>query len=541
MLKSTLVCMKWNENVTEGALLPKQCGIVPYGALKNFSRPHIHCLRTRREPKMKRNRLKNWWRFTLRKVNTWSQLSETQDVSVCRTELDYAQWNKSAAACMYEEHPNLRAASDGLNSVLSVENFLQSNLSLGASQKARQATGKSAFEQEETSSRTRLRSSPSSRWLSRWRRKGRTEGGEDRHRPNTCKHVIRTARLEADGGKTFTVQANMILGFPQNYRLRNEKPSNNQGVGLESQQWLKAHSLFFPLLFSSFFVTACPCMNTLLCFYKHQMYKHGKTSVSFRGVKTFGWCDTWNEVENVLQKSVFQQYSKIHKYEREICFCISSDMIISFYHTRLQKQLILNKTERVLSFLIKTLTPAIILIISEIYYTKDWKHNMIDASPGLFGAVAMRTAAHKQPLTFAKTVFHSVFQFAGRGWNTRCHSHNASLSHDGIRLRKTSSTAASGQSTPINTCSGKETNKWPQRWAPVPPPAHHSTWPLLGWGAITFSARLQRPWGKGLIKFTPAVFGQPRWFVRPSVATSSQPGAFKDWEAPAGGSQTHSD
>lgn len=42
----------------KGALLPKMCGIVPYGPLKNFSRPHIHSLRTKREPKMKRNLLK---------------------------------------------------------------------------------------------------------------------------------------------------------------------------------------------------------------------------------------------------------------------------------------------------------------------------------------------------------------------------------------------------------------------------------------------------------------------------------------------------
>lgn len=108
----------------------------------------------------------------------------------------------------------------------------------------------------------------------------------------------------------------------------------------------------------------------------------------------------------------------------------------------------------------------------------------------------MRTATHKQPLTFVETVFRSVFQFAGRGWNTWCHPHDASLSHyritTALRSWNTSSTDALGQSTLINTSSGKETTNTPrpQRRARVPPPSHHSASHLLWWGVITFSARL---------------------------------------------------
>lgn len=108
----------------------------------------------------------------------------------------------------------------------------------------------------------------------------------------------------------------------------------------------------------------------------------------------------------------------------------------------------------------------------------------------------MRTATHKQSITLAKTVFHSVFWFARKCWNTWYPLHDASLSHyritPALRNRNSSSTAALGQSTPINTSSGKETtNKpWPQRRARVPPPSHHSTLHLLWRGVITFSARV---------------------------------------------------
>lgn len=107
----------------------------------------------------------------------------------------------------------------------------------------------------------------------------------------------------------------------------------------------------------------------------------------------------------------------------------------------------------------------------------------------------MRTTTHKQPLAFAKTIFHSVFQFTGRGWNTWCHPHDASLSHyqitPALRNRNTSSTAALGQSTPINTSSGKETTNKPrpQRWARIPGSSHHST-SHLWWAVITFSAKV---------------------------------------------------
>lgn len=150
----------------------------------------------------------------------------------------------------------------------------------------------------------------------------------------------------------------------------------------------------------------------------------------------------------------------------------------------------------------------------------------------------MRTAAHKQPLTSTDTVLHSVFQLAGRGWDTWCHPHDTSMSHYGItlRARNTSSTAASGQSTPINTTSGKETtNKLrPQRRARVPPPSHPSTSHLLWWSVITFSARVasaavrKRPYQIHTHCHYP-----PRWFCSLSVAPPIQPMCFKDWGAPS--------
>lgn len=210
------------------------------------------------------------------------------------------------------------------------------------------------------------------------------------------------------GVKPFTVQA-MILRFIRNYQLLNEKPSNNHRVGGEGDYiglWkcstagyadvprdIRISALtegaFFLLLSLLFFITACPCMNALFVLYKHRMYKYAltwarkgscacytwKNLVHLQGWKLAnGCCDTLSEVKVLFKRVFFGNTEKyinmgdrnllLHFFRQDFYFFLSCSVAIAITFTQNSKLYL---------FLIKTLTVAIILIISKTYYIqKTW-------------------------------------------------------------------------------------------------------------------------------------------------------------------------
>lgn len=94
---------------------------------------------------------------------------------------------------------------------------------------------------------------------------------------------------------------------------------------LESQQWLKAHSFLSCLFFLFLWLPAPAWKHCLLCFYKHQMYKHALTRARkgshacYTWKKLFhlqGWnlangcCNTWSEVKMLFKRVFFDKTAK---------------------------------------------------------------------------------------------------------------------------------------------------------------------------------------------------------------------------------------
>lgn len=157
---------------------------------------------------------------------------------------------------------------------------------------------------------------------------------------------------------------------------------------LESQHWLKAHS-FFSCLFFFLWPLAPAWMHCLLCLYKHRMYKYAltwarkgscacytwKNLVHLQGWKLAnGCCDTLSEVKVLFKRVFFGNTEKyinmgdrnllLHFFRQDFYFFLSCSVAIAITFTQNSKLYL---------FLIKTLTVAIILIISKTYYIqKTW-------------------------------------------------------------------------------------------------------------------------------------------------------------------------